>query len=111
MPRFTHVLGAVQDACLARRSALLQQDFRRFEQCRHLISGRQMQIVGKHDPVIAFVKATEGIVAKGDAGSIKIIARIKISGRVAHVEKGPAMSGDDRCSELETHDGNHGPGG
>jgi molybdate transport system regulatory protein len=46
----------------------------------------------QHDAVIALVKATEGILAKGDAGAMKISARNKVSGRVTHVEKGPAMA-------------------
>jgi molybdate transport system regulatory protein len=46
----------------------------------------------QHDAVIAFVKATEGIIAKGDAGAMKISARNKVSGRISRVDKGAAMA-------------------
>ncbi len=38
------------------------------------------------------MKATGGIIAKSDAGAMKISARNKVSGRVTHIEKGPAMT-------------------
>ena len=58
------------------------------------ITNQAVQELGlrQHDPVIALVKATEGIIAKGDAGAMKLSARIKVSGRVTHVDKGPAMA-------------------
>ena len=58
------------------------------------ITNQAIQELGlrQHDPVIALVKATEGIIAKGDAGAMKISARNKVSGRVTHIEKGPAMT-------------------
>ena len=46
----------------------------------------------QNDPVIALVKATEGIIAKGDAGAMKISARNKVSGRITSIEKGSAMA-------------------
>ncbi len=46
----------------------------------------------QHDTVIAVIKATEGIIAKGDAGPMKISARNKVSGRITHIDKGPAMA-------------------
>jgi molybdate transport system regulatory protein len=58
------------------------------------ITNQAVQELGlrQHDAVIALVKATEGIIAKGDAGAMKISARNKVSGRVTHVEKGGAMA-------------------
>lgn len=58
------------------------------------ITNQAVQELGlrQHDPVIALVKATEGIIAKGDAGAMKLSARNKVSGRVTHVDKGPAMA-------------------
>jgi molybdate transport system regulatory protein len=58
------------------------------------ITNQAVQELGlrQHDAVVALVKATEGIIAKGDAGAMKISARNKVSGRVTHVEKGPAMA-------------------
>jgi molybdate transport system regulatory protein len=46
----------------------------------------------QHDPVIALIKATEGIIMKGDAGPMKMSARNKVSGRVTQVDKGAAMA-------------------
>jgi molybdate transport system regulatory protein len=46
----------------------------------------------KNDSVVALVKATEAIIAKGDAGAMKVSARNKISGRVTDIRKGPAMA-------------------
>jgi molybdate transport system regulatory protein len=46
----------------------------------------------QHDAVIAVVKATEGLLAKGDAGAMKFSARNKVSGRITHIDKGPAMA-------------------
>ncbi|HTL60302.1 MAG TPA: TOBE domain-containing protein [Nitrospira sp.] len=58
------------------------------------ITNQAVQELGlrPHDAVIALVKATEGMIAKGDAGAMKISARNKVSGRVTHVEKGQAMA-------------------
>ena len=46
----------------------------------------------QHDAVVAIVKATEGIITKGDAGAMKVSARNKVSGRITHIDKGPAMA-------------------
>ena len=46
----------------------------------------------QHDPVIALVKATEGILTKGEAGAMKISARNTGSGRITHIDKGAAMA-------------------
>jgi molybdate transport system regulatory protein len=58
------------------------------------ITNQAVQELGlrQHDEVIALIKATEGIIAKGDAGAMKISARNKVSGRVMQVEKGAAMA-------------------
>jgi molybdate transport system regulatory protein len=45
-----------------------------------------------NDSVVALIKATEAIIAKGDAGAMKMSARNKLSGRVSDVRKGPAMA-------------------
>jgi molybdate transport system regulatory protein len=56
----------------------------------------------KNDSVVALVKATEAIIAKGDAGAMKVSARNKISGRVTDIRKGPAMaSGAVDAGELK----------
>ena len=46
----------------------------------------------KNDSVVALVKSTETIIAKGDAGAMKISARNKVSGRVTDIQKGAAMA-------------------
>ena len=46
----------------------------------------------KNDSVTALVKSTEAIIAKGDAGAMKISARNKVSGRVTDIQKGSAMA-------------------
>jgi molybdate transport system regulatory protein len=46
----------------------------------------------QHDGVIALIKATEGIITKGDAGAMKISARNRVSGRVSHIDRGAAMA-------------------
>ena len=46
----------------------------------------------QHDSVVALVKATEGILTKGDAGAMKVSARNKISGRITRIDKGTAMA-------------------
>jgi molybdate transport system regulatory protein len=46
----------------------------------------------KNDSVVALVKATEALIAKGDMGAMKVSARNKISGRVTDIRKGPAMA-------------------
>jgi molybdate transport system regulatory protein len=46
----------------------------------------------KNDAVVALVKATEALIAKGDMGAMKVSARNKISGRVTDIRKGPAMA-------------------
>ena len=46
----------------------------------------------KNDAVVALVKATEALIAKGDMGTMKVSARNKISGRVTDIRKGPAMA-------------------
>ena len=58
------------------------------------ITNQAVQDLGlrQHDAVIAVIKATEGIIAKGDAGAMKISARNKVSGRITHIDKGPAMA-------------------
>jgi molybdate transport system regulatory protein len=45
----------------------------------------------KNDAVVALVKSTEAMIAKGDVGAMKISARNKVSGRVDEVKKGAAM--------------------
>ncbi|HKO31226.1 MAG TPA: TOBE domain-containing protein [Nitrospiraceae bacterium] len=45
----------------------------------------------KNDAVVALVKSTEAIIAKGDVSAMKISARNKVSGRVEEVKKGSAM--------------------
>lgn len=45
----------------------------------------------KNDSVVAYVKSTEAILVKGDAGAIKISARNRMSGRVTDIQKGTAM--------------------
>ena len=51
------------------------------------ITNQAVQELGlkKNDSVIALVKATEAIIAKGDAGAMKISARNKVSGRVTDI--------------------------
>lgn len=44
------------------------------------------------NPDVGRVKVTEAIIAKGDAGAMKISARNTVSGGVTHIEKGPAMT-------------------
>jgi molybdate transport system regulatory protein len=58
------------------------------------ITNQAVQELGlrQHDEVVALIKATEGLIAKGDAGAMKISARNKVSGRVTHVERGAAMA-------------------
>jgi molybdate transport system regulatory protein len=58
------------------------------------ITNQAVQELGlrQHDAVIAVVKATEGIITKGDAGAMKVSARNKVSGRITHIDKGPAMA-------------------
>ena len=58
------------------------------------ITNQAVQDLGlrQHDAVIALIKATEGMITKGDAGAMKISARNKISGRVTRIDKGPAMA-------------------
>jgi molybdate transport system regulatory protein len=58
------------------------------------ITNQAVQELGlrPHDAVIAVVKATEGIITKGDAGAMKVSARNKVSGRITHIAKGPAMA-------------------
>src|SRR5262245_56533116 len=58
------------------------------------ITNQAVEALGlrQHDPVIALVKATEGIITKGDAGAMKISARNRVSGRITHIDKGPAMA-------------------
>jgi molybdate transport system regulatory protein len=58
------------------------------------ITNQAVQELGlrPHDAVIAVVKATEGILTKGDAGAMKISARNKVSGRVTQIDKGSAMA-------------------
>ena len=46
----------------------------------------------QHDAVTAVIKATEGILTKGDAGAMKFSARNRVSGRITHIDKGPAMA-------------------
>jgi len=46
----------------------------------------------QHDSVIALVKATEGIITKGDAGAMKVSARNRVSGRITRIDKGQAMA-------------------
>ena len=57
------------------------------------ITNQAVQELGlrQHDAVIALIKATEGMITKGDAGAMKISARNKISGRITRIDKGPAM--------------------
>jgi molybdate transport system regulatory protein len=58
------------------------------------ITNQAVQELGlrPNDAVIAVVKATEGIITKGDAGAMKVSARNKVSGRITHIDKGPAMA-------------------
>ena len=58
------------------------------------ITNQAVQELGlrQHDAVIALVKATEGIITKGDAGAMKISARNKVSGRITQIDKGAAMA-------------------
>lgn len=58
------------------------------------ITNHAVQELGlrQHDAVIALIKATEGMITKGDAGAMKISARNKISGRITRIDKGPAMA-------------------
>ena len=58
------------------------------------ITNQAVQELGlkKNDSVIALVKATEAIIAKGDAGAMKVSARNKVSGRVTDIRKGPARA-------------------
>ena len=58
------------------------------------ITNQAVQELGlsQHDAVIAVVKATEGMIAKGDAGAMKFSARNKVSGRIMHIDKGAAMA-------------------
>ncbi len=58
------------------------------------ITNQAVQELGlrQHDAVIAVIKATEGMITKGDAGAMKISARNKVSGRITRVDKGPAMA-------------------
>jgi molybdate transport system regulatory protein len=58
------------------------------------ITNQAVQELGlrQHDGVIALIKATEGIITKGDAGAMKISARNKVSGRITRIDKGPAMA-------------------
>ncbi|HKT34506.1 MAG TPA: TOBE domain-containing protein [Nitrospira sp.] len=58
------------------------------------ITNQAVQDLGlrQHDAVIALIKATEGMITKGDAGAMKISARNRISGRVTRIDKGPAMA-------------------
>ena len=57
------------------------------------ITNQAVQELGlrKNDPVVAFVKSTEAMLVKGDAGAIKISARNRMSGRVTDIQKGTAM--------------------
>jgi len=45
----------------------------------------------KNDSVVALVKSTEAMIAKGEAGAMKVSARNKIAGRIADVQRGAAM--------------------
>jgi molybdate transport system regulatory protein len=46
----------------------------------------------QHDSVVALVKSTDAIIAKGDAGAMRISARNKVSGKVTDIQKGSAMA-------------------
>ena len=58
------------------------------------ITNQAVQELGlkTNDSVVAVVKSTETMLVKGDASSIKISARNKISGRVTDIQQGSAMS-------------------
>ena len=57
------------------------------------ITNQAVQELGlkKNDSVIALVKSTEAMIAKGDAGAMKVSARNKVAGRITDVQKGAAM--------------------
>jgi molybdate transport system regulatory protein len=46
----------------------------------------------KNDAVVALIKSTEAILVKGDAGTIKMSARNRVSGQVTGIQKGEAMA-------------------
>lgn len=45
-----------------------------------------------NDPVLALVKSTDTMLAKGDAADMMISARNRVSGRVTDIQKGGAMA-------------------
>jgi molybdate transport system regulatory protein len=57
------------------------------------ITNQAVQELGlkKNDSVVALVKSTEAIIAKGDAGAMKVSARNKVAGRITDIQKGSAM--------------------
>lgn len=73
------------------------------QQITSAITTQAVQELGlkPNDSVVALVKSTETMLMKGDAGSLKISARNKISGRVLDVQKGNAMC----CVTMDTGTG------
>ena len=57
------------------------------------ITNQAVQELGlqKNDSVIALVKSTEALIAKGDATAMRVSARNKIAGRITDIQKGTAM--------------------
>jgi molybdate transport system regulatory protein len=57
------------------------------------ITNQAVQELGlkPNDSVLALIKSTETLLMKGNASSVKISARNKITGRVTEIQKGNAM--------------------